>query len=576
MSSPNHNSSSVGFLSSWLGYFITGRRDENSQHMFARNEQMLERMEILMNKIEEKLESLQAHANMEEKYEEEDAEEECSYEGEYSYEGEKDNDKESMETISAEELEKKGRSLHAYQEMVATNRYSWKYSANDLRFGDIDPNLMGHEADSILHLFESIKNCTIKMRRGEYHHEGGSVLAGDGDDDDLDFQGILLGPRQDYDDEPTPYISGLRPHWDEFAQALNDFDLILDVMPDDTESCFRISHIELPVTVFMMIVKSLDGKPFKHYKFINNQFGTYGIRALIDLLDSNQELKSLELRNNSIDEEDENDVWTAIGRHPNLTKINIDGCCEGGRLSMLCGIIQWNKMVGIEKSNNLVDISWRNNGLNTAPVSEWQFFSKVLASNDFLERLDLSGNNLNDRDAALIATALETNSTLKLLLLGSNRFTAIGGQHFGTALRVNNTLEYLMLGDRQSDATSATFCALFDDTSLNSAADSNHICCVGCYLLGRNEPNDAEGNRQRKIYNILARRNKDMSNVQHFDEIDINLFPEILLAVQRYSNARVPLHLFYGVNLRVNALSIVYELVRKWDKAYTRIADIKG
>jgi hypothetical protein len=40
--------------------------------------------------------------------------------------------------------------------------------------------------------------------------------------------------------------------------------------------------------------------------------------------------------------------------------------------------------------------------------------------------------------------------------------------------------------------------------------------------------------------------------------------------VQRYSNAPVPeMHFLYNINREVNALSIVYELMRKWDKAFT-------
>jgi Ran GTPase-activating protein (RanGAP) involved in mRNA processing and transport len=584
-SSPDHHNSSsakrrkgndgtvVGFLSSWLGYF-TGRRDDSAQHiMYARNEQMLERMEKLMKKKEEKLESLEEKleslderaANNKKGYddEEEGEEEECS-----SSEGERDSDEDASmdESISAEELEKKGRSLHAYQEMVATNRNSWQYSASDITFRDISSDLTLHEADDVVQLFASIKNCTIKMRRGEYDHEWVS----DYDDDDcLDFQGVPLGLQNHDGFEPIPHMRALRPHWEEFAQALDDFDLILDVMPDDTESCFRISNVELPVTIFMMIVKSLNGKPFRHYKFINNNFGSYGIRALIDLLDSNEELESLQLRNNTIDEEDENDFWSTIAGHPNLTKINIDGCCEGGRLMMLCGLIQYNELVGISKRNNLVDISMRNNGLSI-PSIERQYFCEILASNTSLERLDLSGNRFNDEDAAAIATALETNNTLKYLSLENNRITEIGEQHFGTALRANNTLEHLVLGDRHSDVSKATLSALFDKSSLNSAADSNHTCYIAGFLVNRNEHDDAEGNRQRKIYNVLARRNKEMCNVQHFDEIDINLLPEILLAVQRYSNAPVPeMHFLYNINREVNALSIVYELMRKWDKAFT-------
>eukprot|EP00984_Skeletonema_dohrnii_P029424 scaffold20020_cov120-Skeletonema_dohrnii-CCMP3373.AAC.6 len=61
-----------------------------------------------------------------------------------------------------------------------------------------------------------------------------------------------------------------------------------------------------------------------------------------------------------------------------------------------------------------------------------------------------------------------------------------------------------------------------------------------------------------------------MNNVQHFDDIDINfnLLPEMLAAVQRYANTHVSeLQFLYLVNNEVNALSIVYEFMRNWDKS---------
>eukprot|EP00984_Skeletonema_dohrnii_P029425 scaffold20020_cov120-Skeletonema_dohrnii-CCMP3373.AAC.7 len=415
-SSPNHDGSSakrrkgndgavVGFLSSWMGYF-TGRRDDSAQLMLARNEQMMERMEELMKKMEEKLESLDDHEN-EERHKDEEGSEELSggNEEEYSSEGGSDSNEESEEDgnyNSEDEHERKGRSLHAYQEMVFANRNDWTYSAEDLTAGDIDRNsFMDFEIVNILNLVRSIKTCTIKMRRGEYHHEGGVSFLYMRDDYDLDLQGVLLGPGDyDFDEEQVSYISALRPHWEEFAQALDGFSLILDVMPDDTESCFQISQIQLPATVFMMIVKSLSGKLFNHYKFINNDIGAYGIRALIDLMDSNPELRSLTLSSNCIDDEDIADFFRAMMKHPALATVNLD-CCLEGRSSKYC------MLNGLIRVNTVEEISMRNNDLSFVACGHTQSLSDSLASNTVLERLDLRGNSLNDEDAASIATALK-------------------------------------------------------------------------------------------------------------------------------------------------------------------------
>ncbi len=70
-------------------------------------------------------------------------------------------------------------------------------------------------------------------------------------------------------------------------------------------------------------------------------------------------------------------------------------------------------------------------------------------------------------------------------------------------------------------------------------------------------------NRDRKIYSILSSRNKTISNVQHFDDIDVKLLPNVLESVQRYSKYATRWHKHES-----KPLSIVYEVMRKWDKAF--------
>ena len=58
------------------------------------------------------------------------------------------------------------------------------------------------------------------------------------------------------------------------------------------------------------------------------------------------------------------------------------------------------------------------------------------------------------------------------------------------------------------------------------------------------------------------------SNVQHFDDIDVKLLPLMIKAVQRYASV-VHRHDHQRVDYcRVEPLSIVYEVMRKWDKVF--------
>ena len=170
-----------------------------------------------------------------------------------------------------------------------------------------------------------------------------------------------------------------------------------------------------------------------------------------------------------------------------------------------------------------------------------------LATNPRLKELDLSDNTLNDSDAELIANALRSNTTLRSLFIAENNVGRVGEEAFRDAVR--------------------------DETSLNSVAASNHICMIECDHESElfNDCEVRESNRARKIYALLDSRHETMSNVQHFDDIGLMLLPNILEAVQKYSNAsneNLNTSIVWQRDHYVAALSIVYEVMRKWDKAF--------
>ena len=115
-----------------------------------------------------------------------------------------------------------------------------------------------------------------------------------------------------------------------------------------------------------------------------------------------------------------------------------------------------------------------------------------MARNSVLETLQLYRNQLDDNDAIAIAGALKYNTSLRDLQLTSNNISKIGW----AALRK----------------------AEFDDTSLNSAADSNHTCAIWyppedeeIQWLDTSEMNgdrdtvpfDAKYVRQKKIFSFI-------------------------------------------------------------------------
>ncbi|KAK1739037.1 leucine-rich repeat protein [Skeletonema marinoi] len=303
------------------------------------------------------------------------------------------------------------------------------------------------------------------------------------------------------------------------------------MLPDDCESAFMFGIVQLNHEAMLLIKEALICKPFQKLAFTKNDNGDGApegicVDAILDIVESNKHLRKLDIERNRIGREHIERLCSAVRTHA-LVELDLSGCFEPGIGDAMLASLLTIDGLKLEK----LDMCLNN---ITSGVST--LLSDFLATNPRLKELHLEHNNLNDSDAALIANALRSNTTLGSFQLYGNSFTDVGAE----SLRL----------------------ALFDESSLNSVADSNHVCnirLIGTLALRwNNSSQDMGQKRGKKIYRLLSDRNETMSNVQHFGDIDVKLLPNMLDAVQKYSND--------GGNDCVKAASIVYEMMRFWDQ----------
>jgi len=262
---------------------------------------------------------------------------------------------------------------------------------------------------------------------------------------------------------------------------------------------------------------------------------------------------------NVMSSEDVNQLCQIVKDHPSIERLSLCGCKDEDfdGYDMLQRIMRAGR-------TKLKSLDLGDNNIRTGGDT---FISDFLAGNPMLRSLHLHINKLDDNDAAMIATALKHNTNLKILDLQLNqKMTSVGWE----ALRK----------------------AVFDETSLNSAADSNHTCRI-CFPdnegVGDREFNsylpprpaavvwyDPIYVRKKKVYSILSARNRTFSNVDHFDEnMPVELLPHILTSIEQYSNyhdvdslsedkIRPPPH---QDTQDVKPLSIMFEILQRWDKS---------
>jgi hypothetical protein len=417
--------------------------------------------------------------------------------------------------------------------MLVRNQ-SWKYltpvhSAEYWDNNGYDENVATYLAE----YSECLKGLTEKLRRGEIPED----FSGKGINLDWNESDPIL-------DDDARDIMHL--HWMEFADALKQSTPVFGLLPDSCETFFALENVQLNINASWQLRDALMNKPFRTLKFVNKVgVPNEGMKKIdiIDIMKSNKHLRKLTIGNNRIQPGDMEKFCAAL-RRGSIVELDLRNCFENGLGDdMITSLLT-------SGGSKLKRLGLDSNGITPSEITT---LANFLATNPLLQELDLSNNGLSDDCVDLLANALRSNSSLKNLQLSGNSI--------------------------RDDGKEAFRLVLYNDSSLNSVADSNHSCFLdGVRFHSWNMSgfwkdrawHEASGsfNRARKIYKLLSERNRAMqtSNVQYFDEIDVNILPFMLKAVERYAIEIHP----YG---SVKALSIVYEVMRKWDKVFPLYTD---
>ena len=121
---------------------------------------------------------------------------------------------------------------------------------------------------------------------------------------------------------------------------------------------------------------------------------------------------------------------------------------------------------------------------------------------------------------------------------------------------------------------------VFYDSKLNAVAESNHTCVIhytgderlNCEINGGKESGNLIGPkaaRGKKIYYVLSSRNRECSNVHYLEGVPVEFLPNMFMAIQQYSEYHLQDKSPSQDDNDVNALSIVFEIVRRWDKGFS-------
>ena len=407
-----------------------------------------------------------------------------------------------------------------YHEILLKNQ-QWKYSAprpSEEYWDGLEDEDEAADAEEFL---KEIKQRTEEMRYG-------------------------IGEGNINIDVMLPYNGECQPHWEEFANALEQYQYRLKCLPKDTDTALGLFYMELPNEVVELLSKALESTHFTGFTLRDNSLGQSGIDFALEYLQRNCILSFFSLCDNTINSmKDIEQLCEIVEAHPSIDALSLVKCrgADVDGYEMLQMIMTAGKI-------KLKVLNLSQNGISTGGDT---FISDFLAGNPMLKTLWLNGNQLDDNDAIAIAGALKHNKNLRSLDVKNNRKISKAGW---LALRK----------------------AEFDETSLNSAADSNHTCLIEYQLLqglGISEINGDDSDycfapmyvRQKKIYTVLSSRNRGCTNVGHFNDVPVELLPDILSSIERYSEYHIHDHAPPQSANDVKPISLMLEILQRWDKS---------
>ena len=191
----------------------------------------------------------------------------------------------------------------------------------------------------------------------------------------------------------------------------------------------------------------------------------------------------------------------------------------------------------LEKTDpNLVSLNLSKNRLTTKGAN---ILLPAIKKHTSLQRLDLSKNWLNDEVSTAVIDLLKNNSDLRTFDLSGNKSlkTQSGGRY--------NYFKREYVGGQDRGRARIVKTALFNTTSLNEIANSNHICAVKISVgdVGDTYENtvykinslDASVGKKIRFKIVLAinEANRGLFNPFSFDNIPLELMPRLLELIQQ-------------------------------------------
>ncbi|EJK60172.1 hypothetical protein THAOC_19522 [Thalassiosira oceanica] len=366
----------------------------------------------------------------------------------------------------------------------------------------------------------------------------------------IDFD--LLGEDENY--IRAGHDELLMPYWKEFAAALRHWS---EYLANGKWLEVEIIYIELPRAALDTLRPAFEQSRIENVYFDNCRHSGDVAGFVKKVLQANHSIRKVGFGQFIFTQEDVDTICGAIksrnARGHFIKRLAMRDCFEGGIDTCTLKIILMSISSGSAKKVTL-DLSDNEMSSREAAV-----IASFLNSNPSFTLLELDGNEFNDADAVLLANALTSNTHLWTIEVGRN-----------SEIKENGRLAFLR--------------AIFDITSLSSCASSNHTCRVEGLerdISVLNSYKSVPRNKWRKIFAMLALSSEDsFINTSLLRGVPAQLIPMILgncnhglsnsskdltdLYLELTNTTRCQKHDVWDSLKETKSLNCMYNLMRSW------------
>lgn len=351
---------------------------------------------------------------------------------------------------------------------------------------------------------------------------------------------MMMGERIDYLDldQSSNAVIMLRHDeivmhfWRDFADALERYDYPIESI--------ELGGIEMPREVLDLLSPVLKAARMKGFmlafsdRISQLRLAVSGrsraedrliVQFVADIARSNTHLQSVGLGNCIIRSQHDMKLLCSSAANRGLY---LGSCFDGNDLDMLRTVL--------DSSQGVAQLHILHSGIGSRGAA---LISKFLETNPPLAELDLDSNELDDASAKALAASLRTNTNLRQLRLDNNPKITEAGRH-------------------------ALFRALFNPSSLNACAESNHTCQVFGLAPDISGINDPHNGRRTKIYTVLTASDDGLIDMKNLSDVPHQLIPDVLDLAQTFSSETFSSGSDEHEENENVALTSVFDLVRGW------------